>query len=317
VFLPDNVFLFHIHFPGQFNDWQGKRLRSQMADLRDYVKNHPEPNVTFGVHLGNTQKVSNSLCLEESYQSTAYLIAKGPRPTLVVPGNNDWFDCPFREKSMELFLKYYGQEFMTSQWHAEHYDPLNLERSIKNPELFVFNYEGILFVGVHLLNARAEEESHHGWDNRMTMNMEWVASSVEKYFAKYNLRGVIVFGHGPRNSRTRPFFISMSNYFLNITSRQDLPVMYLHGDGHEFLIDTKFSKEMDWNNFVDVQIHPSGFADPILIDVASQLEGKIQKLTEQNSMQTTLGQGLFRVDRRQGVYEDPMDIPKRRVKKSQ
>lgn len=285
-----------------------------MADLRHYVKEHSQHNIVFGVHLGNTQKVSNSLCLEESYRSTSYLLAKGPRPTLVVPGNNDWFDCPFREKSMDLFLKYYGQDYITTQWHAEHYEPLELERSEEHPELFAFQYEGILFIGVHLLHVQAEEETHHGWDNRMKMNMEWVASSVETYFAKYNLRGAVILGHGARTARTRPFFISMSNYFLNITSRQDLPVMYLHGQGNEFQVDTKFSNETEWYSYVDVQIHPSGFADPVLIDVAPQIEGKVQRLLKENDMQTTLGDGLFRVDRRQGVYEDPMDIPKRRLR---
>lgn len=285
-----------------------------MADLRDYVKEHPQHDIVFGAHLGNTQKVSNSLCLEESYKETSYLISKGPRPTLVVPGNSDWFDCPFREQSMDLFLKYYGPDYITSKWHSEHYNLLELERSEENPELFAFYYEGILFIGVHLLHVRAEEESHHGWDKRMKANMEWVASNVESFFAKYNMRGTIILGHGPRTARTRPFFNSMSNYFLNITSRQDIPVMYLHGNGNEFQVDTKFSNETEWYSYVDVQIHPSGFADPVLIDIAPQKDGKVQALREENELQTTLADGLFRIDRRKGVYEDPMDIPKRNLR---
>ncbi|KAG7352254.1 hypothetical protein IV203_008302 [Nitzschia inconspicua] len=308
-------FSFYVLTDTPFTDWQGKRLRSQMADLRHYLKDNPQrDNITFGVHLGNTQQVSNSLCMEESYNQTAYLLAKGPRPTLVVPGNSDWFDCPFRDKSMELFLKYYGPDFIPKEWHAEHYEPLHLERSEKNPELFVFYFEGILFIGVHLLHVQAEEETHHAWDRRMKINMEWVASSVETYFVQHNIRGVVVFGHAPRTARTRPFFVSMSNYFLNITSRQDIPVMYLHGHGNGFQVDTKFSNETEWYSFVDVQIHPSGVADPVLVDIAPQVQGKVQALPEENNMQTTLFEGLVRIDRRKGIYEDPMDIPKRNLR---
>jgi hypothetical protein len=280
-----------------------------MADLRDYMKENPQRNITFGVHLGNTQKVSNSLCLEKSYEETSSLIAKGPRPTLVVPGNNDWFDCPFRDKSFDFFLKYYGPTYL-SKWHAEHYDPLGISRSVKNQELFVFYVEGILFIGVHLMHVRAEEESHTSWDKRMKQNMDWVASCVETNFPKYPMRGVIILGHAPRTERTNPFFVSLSNYFLNITSRESLPVMYVHGHGLTWEVDQKFSKTAGWESFVDVQIHQSGLADPVLIDVAPQVKGKLQKLDEENDMHTSLGGGLFRIDRRQGIYPDPMDIPK-------
>jgi hypothetical protein len=281
-----------------------------MVDLRDYAKKYPERNLTFGVHLGDTQKVSNSLCAEKSYEQSAYLIAKGPRPTLVVPGNNDWFDCPRRPESFKLFQKYFGPSFMTN-WHKEHYEPLGIERSKKHPELFAFYFEGILFVGVHLINARPEEEPIKSWDERMKLNKEWVAENVEKYFKNDEIRGVIIMGHAGRTSRTKPFFSSIANYFVNITSREELPVMYLHGDGLTWNVDQSFSEEIGWKYFADIQIHQSGVADPVIIAVAPQRKGTLQALVEEGDMQTTFGKGIFRIDRRQGVYENPMDIPKK------
>jgi hypothetical protein len=302
------LFLIPLLATQQYTEVQQKRLRQQMADIRDHLKENPKYNVTFGVHLGNTQKVSNSLCFEKSYQETSYLLSKGPRPTFVVPGNSDWFDCPYRDKSFELFMKYYGPSFIPDKWHAEHYIPLNIERSEEHPEMFVFWVEGILFIGVHLLHVPVEEESHTSWDNRMKANMEWVARSVETYFEKYEIRGTVVLGHAARTARTRPFFDTMSRYFTNITSRQDLPVMYLHGHGGFWQVDNKFSEEIGWDSYVDVQIHQGGLADPMFIDVAPQKSGKVQALVEEHGNQTSVSNGLFRFDKRQGVYANPLDI---------
>ncbi|KAL3904268.1 MAG: hypothetical protein SGARI_004997 [Bacillariaceae sp.] len=303
-----NGFSFYVMTDTPYTEVQQKRLRQQMADIRDHLKANPQQNITFGVHLGNTQKVSNTLCFEKSYQDTSYLLGKGPRPTLVVPGNSDWFDCPYRDESFELFMKYYGPDFITDKWHTEHYEPLGIERSPEHPELFVFYVEGILFIGVHLLHVPVEEESHTSWDNRMKMNMEWVAQNVESYFEKYEMRGAVVLGHAARTARTRPFFDTMSRYFTNITSRQDLPVMYLHGHGGFWQVDQKFSEEIGWDNFVDVQIHQGGLADPMIIDVAPQKGGKVQALIEEHGNQTSVSNGLFRFDKQQGVYANPLDI---------
>jgi hypothetical protein len=283
-----------------------------MADLRDYVKDKPERNITFGVHLGGTQKPSNSLCAESAYERIAALIAKGPRPTLVVPGNNDWYDCPRRADSFGYFMKNYGPSYIHSEWHSEHYDILNITRSSDHPELFVFYYEGILFIGIHLIDAPSGQESKTEWDDRLHMNKEWVALNVESSFEQREVRGVVVLGHGKRSPRTRPFFTSMSNYFVNITTREKLPVMYLHGNGLTYQVDRTFSHDVGWQYYYDVQVHQSGLADPIILDVARQRGGNVVALEEENDMQTTFGKGLFRIDRRQGVYADPMDIKKRK-----
>jgi hypothetical protein len=87
--------------------------------------------------------------------------------------------------------------------------------------------------------------------------------------------------------------------------------LYLHGDGLKWQVDDrKFADEVGWKYYSDVQIHQSGFADPVLIEVASQQKGKIQPLVEETEQQISLDDGLFRIDQRQGVYPDPMDIPK-------
>ena len=301
----------------KYTDWQEKRLRSQMAILRDYTQNTPERNISLGIHLGDTQKVSNSLCAESAYEKHAYLVAKGPRPTFVTPGNSDWFDCPRREEAFGLFMKNFGPDFI-SKWHAEQYENFDIQRSKENPELFSFYIEGILFIGIHMIDAPANQESKTTRDKRMKASMEWLAESVENNFAKREIRGAIIMGHAGRSERNQPFFTHMAKYFADITSRENVPVIYLHGDGLTWEVDRTFSEDANtnasWNYFYDVQIEQSGLAEPCIIDVAPQRKGKVQGLEKDddinNDMQTTFGNELFRVDQRQGRYPDPMDIPK-------
>ena len=292
----------------QYTDWQEKRLRSQMADLRDYSKDNPQRNISLGLHLGDTQKVSNSLCAESAYERVSYIITKGPRPTFVVPGNNDWYNCPRREEAFGYFMNNFGPNFV-SKWHSEHYVNLDIQRSEDNPELFNFYVEGILFIGVHMIDAPLNTESKTSRDKRMKSSMEWLAESVETNFAKRVIRGVFIMGHAGRSERNRPFFKNMAKYFTNIATRE-VPVMYLHGDGLTHVVDRTFPDDVNWDYFYDVQIEQSGFADPVIFDVAAQRKGTVQGFQKEksNGIITTFGKGLFRLDQRQGRYENPMDI---------
>jgi hypothetical protein len=227
-----------------------------------------------------------------------------PLPTIVVPGDNDWYDCPNRTESFNFFLQYFGT--LETKWHKNDYKPLGIERSSENQELFVFYKEGILFIGIHLINAPLDHEDIDSWNARMKMNKEWVAYNIESYFEKLEIRGVIILGHALRSPRTRPFFLSVADYFVNITYRQDLPVVYLHGDGHDWDVDTKLSHQLHWKHFRDIQVDQGGLADPVIIDIAPSINGKLKKLKERSDhLDLVVGNGLIRIDRQRGLYDNP------------
>jgi hypothetical protein len=205
-------------------------------------------------------------------------------------------------------MKYYGSSFIPKYWHQEHYEMLQVERPDDHPELFTLHSGGILFIGVHLLNAQSGEESKSTWDERMYLNRQWVASSVESYLPRFETRGVVVLGHSRMTDRTRPFFNTLRAYFAEVESREQLPVVYLHGDGMVWQLDQTFGERAEWESFSDVQLDQSGLADPVWLDIAPQVDGELQPLKAENDMQHILGGGLFRIDRRGGRYSNPEDI---------
>jgi hypothetical protein len=235
-------------------------------------------------------------------------------PTLVVPGDNDWYDCPNRTESFGYFQEHFGT--LETRWHKKDYEALGIKRSDDNPELFVFYKEGILFIGLHLINAPIEHEDIRSWDARMKVNKEWVARNIESYFQKFEIRGVILLGHCLRSPRTRPFFLTVADYFVNITHRENVPVLYLHGDGHKWDVDTKLSHQIHWKHFRDVQVDQGGLADPIIVDIATQKKGKLMGLTQRNDLEVVFGRGLFRIDRQRGKYKDPKRIDEPKKKKT-
>ncbi|VEU41383.1 unnamed protein product [Pseudo-nitzschia multistriata] len=274
--------------------------------MKEYVKGHPERNLAFTVHVGDIQKVNRTKCAESSYNRTSAILTEGPLPTLVVPGDNDWYDCPNRTESFNFFLKYFGA--FETRWHKKDYMSLGIERSKENKELFVFYKEGILFIGLHLINAPLDHEDIESWDARMKINKEWMAKNIESYFQKSEIRGVVLLGHCLRSPRTRPFFLTVADYFVNITHRENLPVVYLHGDGHKWDVDTKLSHQLHWKHFRDIQVDQGGLADPIIVDVASQKRGKLNVLKKRSDLELVIGKGMFRIDRQRGKYENPKEV---------
>lgn len=282
-------FSFYVMADTPFTKLEETKLRSQMTDLKEYSQNNPSRNIKFGVHLGGTQKVSE--CAESTYENHAYLISEGPRPTFVTPGKRDWFDCTQQEEAFGFFMKYFGSDLISRQF--ENFD---IRHSKESKELFSLYVEGILFVGLHMVDPPTNHENSSSRDKRMKANMQWFAESIEGNFAEREIRGVVVLGHAGRSERNKKFFEQMRKYFDGST-RQTLHVLYIHGDGLSWKVDK------DLSPFYDVQIDQGGLAEPCIIDVAPQRNGKIQSIHRDHNKkdsQTILGKGLFRLDQRKG-----------------
>ena len=61
----------------KYRDWQETRLIAQLSDMKQYVKKHPDRNLSFTVHVGDTQKVTTTNCSEFAYANMASILRKG------------------------------------------------------------------------------------------------------------------------------------------------------------------------------------------------------------------------------------------------
>ncbi len=113
-----------------------------------------------------------------------------------------------------------------------------------------------------------------------------------------------MFGHSmlSDSSRLKPFFKEELKEVFYDEGLQDMPVIYINGDGHQFDI----SGISGWRSFTRVQVDQGGKADPLLIEVAPIVDGvtKPFKVNDSDRKQFVVGEGLFRIDRQKGRYDE-------------
>ena len=275
-----------------YADWEDQMLQDQISNLHTTKQSH----ILFTVHIGDIQKVQRTNCAEAHYSHVANVLKGGPIPTFVIPGDNDWFDCPDRKTSFSFFRQYLTH--LDQDWH--HTYPV--VRDEHNPELLALEHDGILFLSIHLINTRINDEPEIDFQIRMTKNKIWVRQQLDHYFANTYIRGVVILGHSLRSPRTRPFFEFLAANFLKNPERLKVPVVYLHGDGHNWYLGHKFSHQLGWKYFYEVQIDQGAYADPCIVEFAKQVKGKLIPMRQEHDNQQLLGRGLIRIDRQRGRY---------------
>ena len=293
------LFGFYMMGDTPYSDWEEVMLGAQIANI---TSNRPDHTV-FTIHVGDIQKVTRSNCERAYYKKIQRTLRQNALPTLIIPGDNDWYDCESREDSWNLFQEHFSG--MEKYWYdrlPQGVPRMKIRRWESHPEYFVMQHEGILFVSIHLIHANPKNEPEGVFDERVRRSIEWVNRNVQDYFERYSIRGVILFGHSLRSPYTRPFFEGIVGSFINDTQKEDIPVLYLHGDGHDWRIDTKFSHQLHWKYYHDVQVDQGGLADPCLVEIAPQIDGKLVPLEKEHDNQFLFGKGLFRIDRQRGRY---------------
>ena len=59
----------------------------------------------------------------------------------------------------------------------------------------------------------------------------------------------------------------------------------------------------------DIQVDQGGLADPVIVDIAPQIKGKLKGFKDtDNDLELVLGDGLIRLDRQNGLYKHPKDV---------
>jgi len=274
------------------------------AQIRDLKASYEDDAAKFVIHLGdmqNSMRVSNC---EESYYKLVrdIFVEESPITTFALAGDNDWNDCPDPAVGWQRFASHFvGIE---TNWtsHTE----LGIQRwTNERPENFVFSIHGFLFLSVNLVNL--PRISQREWNQRTNQNIIWTKQCVENYLQQVQvgekgpLRGVVIFAHSLARNAVLPYFAGIRSIFMvdnTKTYRNDLniPVTYLHGDGHIFKIK---SKDENWDQFNDLMVDNGAAAPPIKVEVSGINEPFFET---ENKHQYLIADGLIRVDRRGGLY---------------
>lgn len=287
-------------------------LGTQMGEMSANLA----PGAEFVVHVGDMQKASRTNCDLSHFYQVANVLATGPLPTFVHVGDNDYLDCPDPTTALadyrNTFVGFEGNwthSLNVERWTTPELVPMenDVTRQVANPEMFAFLEDGILFLGYTILNMNLDqgEQPDDLFYQRLADSKAWVAMQLKEKKA-LGIRGVVMFGHAMVSPDIRPFFEDLKDVFMN--EGVFSPVLYIHGDGHDWKINTDLGQNLGWPQLTRIEVDQGAYADPLLFTVAPDLGGIVQSLVADDSgMQYALGNGLFLLDRQTGRYPDSVN----------
>ncbi|KAG7349762.1 hypothetical protein IV203_012359 [Nitzschia inconspicua] len=227
-----------------YNAHEEKVLQSTIATL-------PEDG-NFFVHLGNLQDAAENSCPPSRMYEMATLFLKSPIPFINVPGDQDWVKCTDQALAFSRWLNAF--EDIDENFSN---DNVMVRRSENNPELFVFNQNGVLFFGLHLVNGPILDLERH--DARMRDMAIFFLGMLN--FHKEEFRAIVILGNARPGHQQHRFFESVSN----VLERIQTPVVYVHADSG--LGDVEYTPIEKYPFIHGIQVPNGGKEGPLKISV--------------------------------------------------
>lgn len=215
-------------------------LKEQVAGLPDESE--------FLVHVGDI-KPGFFPCLNLMYQGVADSLKESDVPVFIIPGDNEWNDCPRPEAGKA----HWRRNFASFEKHWDH--DFEVSRQDDYPENFAFVHQRVLFIGINLLGGRVLDQDE--WDARLEADADWVQSQVETRHAEAD--HLVLYAHAGPSEKQKIFFDRFEKTARWFTK----PVLLIHGDGHRWRSDQPF----DLGNIYRVQVDQGGIAPPLTVKV--------------------------------------------------
>ena len=230
-------------------------LRSQIADLNN-------ESIEFVVHVGDIKKGAPP-CVPEVYENTADILRASKHPLFIIPGDNEWNDCTNPDEAWKLW----EANFM----HFDKHWPNNLDvvRQPERPENFAFLKQGVLFIGINLVNGKVHDWEE--WETRIEDDRRWIESKFKQHSAE--AFAAVIFAHANPGSRVSNEFVYKKQAFrplieyLDKNTETDFPkpILLFHGDGHKWIADLPFPNARE--RIGRIQVTQGGLEGPLRVEI--------------------------------------------------
>lgn len=224
---------------------------NEKARLPGQIENEMD-GCEFLVHLGDIMKGGNG-CPAANYELVQEMLLDSAIPTFIVPGDNEWNDCGNQVQignAWGRWTRYFLN--LENRWNHS----FGVIRQIDYPENFYFIHKGTLVFGLNIVGGRVHDRDE--WYLRLTAEVEWVRAVV-RMNVPMHAAGVIVMAHARPTDDHVHFFDPLRD-FIRDELQNEVPVLYLHGDGHDFIYTQNYYRQ---SNYLRIQ-HEGGVRHPIL-----------------------------------------------------
>jgi hypothetical protein len=211
----------------------------------------------FAIHVGDIKRGAVP-CEDSVYANVAAILAKSKPPMFIIPGDNEWNDCPDPDAAWMLWQKHF--ERFDERW--EH--SLDVRRQPERTENFSFIHQQVLFVGLNLVGGRVHDADE--WRLRHAENIAWLRENLQLHGT--DATHCIVFGHALLGRSHQDF----TGPFVQLARDFRKPFLYLHGDGHKWIHDQPWGVA----NMSRVQVDRGGIAQPVIVRVLDDARAPFQ-----------------------------------------
>jgi hypothetical protein len=208
----------------------------EIAELEQHVADHNLYSPSeFLVHLGDIMS-SSELCQEIRYQTVADVLKASDVPVFIVPGDNEWVNCVDPAQGWA----FWEQHLLGLEQHFCGIWPLDSQAA--RPENFSFLRDGVLFIGLNYVSGSPSSVTQASAD--------WVNAQFAAYGA--SARAAVLLAQKEPGGVLLDAVLDRGRAFAK-------PVLYLHGNGHEWVQDPVFFGEP---NMLRVQVDRGKLSHP-------------------------------------------------------
>lgn len=204
---------FYVTSDAPYNTEEEVKLKHDLAAVSQIT--------SFAVHLGNIQDPALTKCNSTNYSKVATLIENSsPVTVFVVPGEEDWNNCPDPAAAWDSWEQNF--DIFDTRWedtpNAQEFTVFRQKDQLEN---WAFLHEGVLFVGVHVVNGKVPDQAE--FDERNNRNYRWVMGMCKEH--NEVIRAVVIFGNAkPGYAPNVRFFAPLELFWKTY----DKPALYVH-----------------------------------------------------------------------------------------
>eukprot|EP00980_Cylindrotheca_fusiformis_P007618 scaffold1599_cov115-Cylindrotheca_fusiformis.AAC.3 len=244
-----------------------------------HVNSLPD-DAEFLVHVGDIRNAEDkSDCKMSEFKMVAEILKQSPVPVFIVPGDNEYNDCPNLDESWGDWLS----EFADFEKHWD--SSLKVNRAPGRPESFYFVHKRMLYIGLNIVGG--ERTDYAEWESRLSEQWTWTKSLIETHVLSepYDASGVVIIGHAdPRPQVHATFFEPLRDYIADELNNE-IPILYVNGDLHYFQFDDNFYGQ---SNFQRIMVEGGSKQPPLKLSV---------KVPDTSNHDTLKAGGVFAYDR--------------------
>ena len=142
-------------------------------------------------------------------------------------------------------------------------------RQNNRPENFSFLLNGVLFIGINLVNGKVHDFEE--WESRIGDDRQWLETQFRLHSKEIN--SAVLFAHANPGERKGDKFEYKKNAFRPLIEYLDKdtdadfpkPILLIHGDGHKWIKDHPFPTSGD--RITRIQVTQGGKEAPVKIEV--------------------------------------------------